>query len=69
MPMTKDAYSRLAGVAFTLDMRLPWEWWTAGALLELVLRGEGRWRGATLDGACIEVARHMHPRPIPACIR
>ena len=42
---------------FTFDLRLPWEWWRASALLDLVHDGYGTWRSPTLDAVAIETSR------------
>ena len=44
----------LHDAAFTLNLRLPWDWWTASSLLDLVHDGFGVMDAPSLNGVAIE---------------
>lgn len=54
----------LNGVAFALNLRLPWDWWAACCLLDLARSGEGRWAEPRIDDAPLKP--HALPRYLPA---
>ena len=39
---------------YEFDLRLPWEWWRASALLDLSFDGHGEWQDPTLDKVAID---------------
>ena len=59
-----DPLPELDRTRFSLDLHLPWMWWTASALLDLVANGDGRWDDVTLDGIPMRLPPNLPHRGV-----